>query len=149
MTRLLSVVLLLVVALFVVTPDTTTAYNFLAAVMFQQCFQILVDIADHRPDYKLPRHLRFLPRSQFGVQLFGLLFDFFLQARDFFGDINAVLRRRQAAQAFDLAFQFGNRFFKFQKLFLFQQWKEKTSTDTMELLTAQELNTTIKTENCL
>lgn len=38
------------VALFVVTPDTTTAYNFLAAVMFQQCFQILVDIADHRPD---------------------------------------------------------------------------------------------------
>ena len=48
------------VALFVVTPDTTTAYNFLAAVMFQQCFQILVDIADHRPDHKLPRHLRFL-----------------------------------------------------------------------------------------
>lgn len=48
------------VALFVVTPDTTTAYNFLAAVMFQQCFQILVHIADHRPDHKLPRHLRFL-----------------------------------------------------------------------------------------
>lgn len=48
------------VALFVVTPDTTTAYNFLAAVMFQQCFQILVDIADHRPDKRLPRHLRFL-----------------------------------------------------------------------------------------
>lgn len=48
------------VALFVVTPDTTTAYNFLAAVMFQQCFQILVDIADHRPDQKLPRHVRFL-----------------------------------------------------------------------------------------
>mgnify|MGYP003374495145 CR=1 FL=1 len=48
------------VALFVVTPDTTTAYNFLAAVMFQQCFQILVDIADHRPDKCLPRHLRFL-----------------------------------------------------------------------------------------
>ena len=47
------------VALFVVTPDTT-AYNFLAAVMFQQCFQILVDIADHRPDKRLPRHLRFL-----------------------------------------------------------------------------------------
>ena len=48
------------VTLFVVTPDTTTAYNFLAAVMFQQCFQILVDIADHRPDKRLPRHLRFL-----------------------------------------------------------------------------------------
>ena len=48
------------VALFVVTPDTTTAYNFLAAVMFQQCFQILVDIADHRPNKRLPRHLRFL-----------------------------------------------------------------------------------------
>lgn len=48
------------VALFVVTPDTTTAYNFLAAVMFQQCFQILVDIADHRLDKRLPRHLRFL-----------------------------------------------------------------------------------------
>ena len=47
-------------ALFVVTPDTTTAYNFLAAVMFQQCFQVLVDIADHRPDHRLPRHLRFL-----------------------------------------------------------------------------------------
>ena len=37
------------VALFVVTPDTTTAYNFLAAVMFQQCFQVLVDMADHGP----------------------------------------------------------------------------------------------------
>lgn len=48
------------VALFVVTPDTTTAYNFLAAVMFQQCFQVLVDMADHRPDHRLPRHLRFL-----------------------------------------------------------------------------------------
>lgn len=47
-------------ALFVVTPDTTTAYNFLAAVMFQQCFQVLVDMADHRPDHRLPRHLRFL-----------------------------------------------------------------------------------------
>lgn len=48
------------VALFVVTPDTTTAYNFLAAVMFQQCFQILVDIADHSTNHRLPRHLRFL-----------------------------------------------------------------------------------------
>ncbi len=48
------------VALFVVTPDTTTAYNFLAAVMFQQCFQILVDTADNRQDQCLPRHLRFL-----------------------------------------------------------------------------------------
>ena len=28
--------------------------------MFQQCFQILVDIADHRPNKRLPRHLRFL-----------------------------------------------------------------------------------------
>ena len=48
------------VALFVVTPDTTTAYNFLAAVMFQQCFQILVHIADNREDHCLPRHVRFL-----------------------------------------------------------------------------------------
>lgn len=48
------------VALFVVTPDTTTAYNFLAAVMFQQCFQILVHSADNREDHCLPRHVRFL-----------------------------------------------------------------------------------------
>ena len=48
------------VALFVVTPDTTTAYNFLAAVMFQQCFQILVHTADNREDHCLPRHVRFL-----------------------------------------------------------------------------------------
>lgn len=48
------------VALFVVTPDTTTAYNFLAAVMFQQCFQILVHTADNHEDHCLPRHVRFL-----------------------------------------------------------------------------------------
>lgn len=48
------------VALFVVTPDTTTAYNFLAAVMFQQCFQILVHTADNREAHCLPRHVRFL-----------------------------------------------------------------------------------------
>lgn len=34
--------------------------NFLAAVMFQQCFQILVHSADNREDHCLPRHVRFL-----------------------------------------------------------------------------------------
>ena len=67
----------------------------------------------------MARDLRFLPRGQFGIQLFRLFFDLFLQTRDFFGDIDSVLGCGKTAQAFNLAFQFGNRFFKFQILFLF------------------------------
>lgn len=39
---------------------SAAADNFLAAVMFQQCFQILVHTADNREDHCLPRHVRFL-----------------------------------------------------------------------------------------
>ena len=78
-----------------------------------------VDIVQTMRTVGVARDLGFLPRGQFGIQLFRLFFDFFLQARNFFGDIDAVFRRRQSAQAFNLAFQFGNRFFKFQILFLF------------------------------
>lgn len=48
------------VALFIVLPDTTRAFNFLAAVMYQQLFDMLVLMADARPTKRLPRHCRFL-----------------------------------------------------------------------------------------
>lgn len=48
------------VVLFIVLPDTTKAFNFLAAVMYQQLFNLLVEIADHSPGHHLPRHCRFI-----------------------------------------------------------------------------------------
>lgn len=48
------------VALFVVLPDTTKAFNFLAAVLYQQLFDLLVLAADSRPEKRLIRHCRFL-----------------------------------------------------------------------------------------
>ena len=46
------------VALFIVLPDTTKAFNFLAAVMYQQLFDMLVLMADARPTKQLPRPCR-------------------------------------------------------------------------------------------
>lgn len=48
------------IALFVVLPDTTRAFNFLAAVMYQQLFDMLALIADHSPGRRLARPCRFL-----------------------------------------------------------------------------------------
>lgn len=48
------------VALFIVLPDTTRAFNFLAVVMYQQLFDMLVTQADSRPEQRLPRHVRFI-----------------------------------------------------------------------------------------
>lgn len=48
------------VALFIVTPDTTKAYNFVAAVLYQQLFDILIRAADNAPGSRLPRHCRFI-----------------------------------------------------------------------------------------
>ena len=48
------------VALFVVLPDTDRSFNFLAAVLYQQLFDMLALAADSRPDKRLPRHCRFL-----------------------------------------------------------------------------------------
>lgn len=48
------------VALFIILPDTTRAYNFLAAVMYQQLFDILVMKADTSGSFRLPRHVRFI-----------------------------------------------------------------------------------------
>ena len=48
------------VALFVVLPDTDPSFNFLAAVMYQQLFDMLALAADHSPGRRLPRHCRFL-----------------------------------------------------------------------------------------
>lgn len=46
--------------LFIVLLDTTKAFNFLAAIMYQQLFNLLVEIADHSPGHHLPRHCRFI-----------------------------------------------------------------------------------------
>lgn len=48
------------VALFVVLPDTDPSFNFLAAVMYQQLFDMLAVAAYHSPGRRLPRHCRFL-----------------------------------------------------------------------------------------
>lgn len=48
------------VALFVVLPDTDPSFNFLAAVMYQQLFDMLAVAAYHLPGRRLPRHCRFL-----------------------------------------------------------------------------------------
>lgn len=48
------------VALFVVLPDTDASFNFLAAIMYQQLFDMLALAADHSPGRRLPRHCRFL-----------------------------------------------------------------------------------------
>lgn len=48
------------VALFIVLPDTTRAFNFLAAVMYQQLFDMLTLMADATPEKHLPRHCRFM-----------------------------------------------------------------------------------------
>jgi type IV secretion system protein VirD4 len=48
------------VALFIITPDTTKAYNFLAAVLYQQMFDILVYAADSTSAHRLPRHCRLM-----------------------------------------------------------------------------------------
>lgn len=48
------------VALFVVLPDTDRSFNFLAAMMYQQLFDILVYRADTEYKGSLPFHVRFL-----------------------------------------------------------------------------------------
>lgn len=47
-------------ALFIVTPDTTRAFNFLAAVMYQQLFDMLIRKADAQPNGRLPRPCQFI-----------------------------------------------------------------------------------------
>ena len=45
-------------ALFVILPDTDTSFNFLASMMFQQMFDVLVYKADNEYRGKLPFHVR-------------------------------------------------------------------------------------------
>lgn len=47
-------------ALFIILPDTDKSFNFLAAMMFQQMFDILVYRADNDYKGKLPFHVRCL-----------------------------------------------------------------------------------------
>ena len=47
-------------ALFIILPDTDKSFNFLAAMLFQQMFDILVYRADHDYKGKLPFHVRCL-----------------------------------------------------------------------------------------
>lgn len=48
------------VALFIITPDTTKAYNFIAAVLYQQLFDVLIRAADNSPGNRLPRHCQLI-----------------------------------------------------------------------------------------
>ncbi len=48
------------IALFIITPDTTKAYNFIAAVLYQQLFDILIRAADSSPGNRLPRHCQLI-----------------------------------------------------------------------------------------
>jgi Type IV secretory pathway, VirD4 components len=47
-------------ALFVLLPDTDKSFNFLAAMMYQQLFDVLVHRADNEYKGRLPYHVRFL-----------------------------------------------------------------------------------------
>jgi len=47
-------------ALFVITSDTDTTFNFLAAIMYTQLFNVLTDCADLKHGGRLPIHVRFL-----------------------------------------------------------------------------------------
>ena len=62
----------------------------------------------------MARDLRDLPRRQIGVNFLGQLLAFFLQPRNFFGNIQRRIVLHEA-QFLDLGFEFGNRLFEFEK----------------------------------
>jgi type IV secretion system protein VirD4 len=47
-------------ALFIIISDTDTTFNFVAALMYSQLFNILCDKADSMKGGRLPVHVRFL-----------------------------------------------------------------------------------------
>jgi len=47
-------------ALFIIVSDTDTTFNFIAAMMYSQLFNLLCDKADNEYDGRLPIHVRFL-----------------------------------------------------------------------------------------
>ena len=47
-------------ALFIIISDTDTTFNFVAALMYSQLFNLLCDRADNKHDGRLPVHVRFL-----------------------------------------------------------------------------------------
>jgi type IV secretion system protein VirD4 len=46
--------------LFIIVPDSTKAFNFIAAMMYQQLFDVLYYKADYQYGGQLPQHVRFL-----------------------------------------------------------------------------------------
>ncbi|GHU46936.1 hypothetical protein FACS1894120_4520 [Clostridia bacterium] len=47
-------------ALFVIISDTDDSFNFIVAMMYSQLFNLLCDIADSKPNGRLPVHVRCL-----------------------------------------------------------------------------------------
>jgi hypothetical protein len=63
---------------------------------------------------RMTRHLADLPRRKPGIDLPGQDFALFLQASDFFGDVDGRIILRQA-QRLDLPFEVGDRLFKVEE----------------------------------
>ena len=47
-------------AIFAITPDSDTSFNFLVSILYNQLFQISFDIADQQPNGRLPVHIQFM-----------------------------------------------------------------------------------------
>jgi type IV secretion system protein VirD4 len=59
-------------ALFIIISDTDTTFNFVAALMYSQLFNILCDKADSQKGGRLKTHVRFL-LDEFAVRPYGLI----------------------------------------------------------------------------
>lgn len=46
--------------LFCIISDNDSTFTFMASILYQQLFEILYDIADNRPDHRLPVHTQFV-----------------------------------------------------------------------------------------
>src|SRR4051812_32380278 len=64
---------------------------------------------------RMPRHQRLLPRRQLRIGVFDELIDLRLQALDFIIDRDRLSLRTKLPEILDLAFELGDRFFKFEK----------------------------------
>ena len=73
------------------------------------------DIIRGLRSFGVTRHQGLLPGGQFAIAAGQLAVQLDLQPVDLFGDVDTV-RVAQMAQGLDLAFQFGDRFFKFEKM---------------------------------
>ena len=84
------------------------------AVHFLEIGKQAVDVIQRIRALRMARHLRDLPRAELGVNVFRQRLALFLQAADFFRNIQRRIVLH-IPQFFDLGFQIGNRLFKIEE----------------------------------